>query len=277
MAFFKFRKGPDDAASASVQPQSVEAIRQRAKYRLVGATVLVLIGVVGFPLLFDKQPRPIPVDTPIDIPDKNKVLPLVIPSSPTTSEAPVAATAPPVTGVANKSAAKTSESKAAESVMITESAEPPKTPATSDKKQALAQADKAQVAPKSVTSDSAKPAKPATSTVPAKPSEASRAQALLEGAAQDVKVSQAKAASAAQAPGEDRFVVQVGAFADATRAHEVRLKVEHAGMKTYTNVAETKDGKRIRVRVGPFASKAEAEKSADKIKKLGLPAALLTL
>ena len=48
-------------------------MRQRAKHRLIGAAVLVLIGVIGFPLLFDKQPRPIAVDTPIDIPDKNKV------------------------------------------------------------------------------------------------------------------------------------------------------------------------------------------------------------
>ncbi len=74
-----------------------------------------------------------------------------------------------------------------------------------------------------------------------------------------------------------RFVVQVGAFADAARAHEVRLKLERAGLKTYTHVAETKDGKRIRVRVGPFSEKADAEKSAEKVKKLNLPATLLTL
>jgi len=72
MDFFKFRKKGDPAPSASVQPESVERMRQRAKHRLMGATVLVLIGVIGFPLLFDKQPRPIAVDTPIDIPDKTR-------------------------------------------------------------------------------------------------------------------------------------------------------------------------------------------------------------
>jgi DedD protein len=71
--------------------------------------------------------------------------------------------------------------------------------------------------------------------------------------------------------------VQVGAFADATKAREVRLKLEKAGLKTYTQVAETAGGKRIRVRVGPFGSKAEAEKAASKIKALDLPAAILTL
>jgi len=57
----------------------------------------------------------------------------------------------------------------------------------------------------------------------------------------------------------------------------VRLKVEHAGLKTYTQVVESKEGRRIRVRVGPFVDKAEADKAAEKIKKLNLPAATLTL
>jgi DedD protein len=57
----------------------------------------------------------------------------------------------------------------------------------------------------------------------------------------------------------------------------VRQKLERAGLKTYTQVAETKDGKRIRVRVGPFATKAEAEQAASKIKTLDLPASILTL
>ena len=42
-------------------------------------------------------------------------------------------------------------------------------------------------------------------------------------------------------------------------------------------MADTKDGKRTRVRVGPFATKADAEKAASKIKSLDLPAAILTL
>lgn len=74
-----------------------------------------------------------------------------------------------------------------------------------------------------------------------------------------------------------RYILQVGAFADANKAREVRLKLEQAGLKTYTHVAETKEGKRIRVRVGPFATKAEADKAAEKVRGLQLPAAILTL
>lgn len=233
MDFFKFRKKGDPTPSASVQPESVERMRQRARHRLVGATVLVLIGVIGFPLLFDKQPRPIAVDTPIDIPDKNKVPPLAMPAPPASSITPLA---PVVAPAAVPVAAAAS---APQSVVITESAEPTKT-----------------VKPE---------ASVVSPPVAAKATEADKVQALL-----DDKVAQEPAAAG-------RFVVQVGAFADPARAREVRLKLERAGLKTYTHVADTKDGQRTRVRVGPFSSKAEAEKTAEKIKKLNLPAGILTL
>ncbi len=72
MAFFKFRKTGADTDAIAAQPESIEALRRRAKQRLIGASILVLIGVIGFPLVFDTQPRPIPVDIPIDIPDRGK-------------------------------------------------------------------------------------------------------------------------------------------------------------------------------------------------------------
>lgn len=244
MDFFKFRKKGDPNPSTSVQTESVESMRQRAKHRLLGATVLVLIGVIGFPLLFDKQPRPIAVDTPIDIPDQNKVLPLALPTPPVASATVVAATPAPAASALPVAPAAPASTRP--SVVITETAEPPVKAASKPVK-----LEPAVVNPPSVV----------------KPSEAEKVKALLDG----------KAAEEQSAAVTGRFVVQVGAFADATRAREVRQKLEHAGLKTYTHVADTKDGKRIRVRVGPFASKAEAEKAADKVKKLHLPAALLTL
>lgn len=278
MAFFKFRKGVDESASAPAQAQSVDAIRRRAKYRLVGAAVLVLVGVIGLPLLFDKQPRPIAVDTPIDIPDKNKVLPLVIPASPTQNGAINATNV--ASDVTDKAPVK--PIPALDSSVITESAEPPTTAGKPAKKTASAQIAPAQSAAKLIAKGNATPGQPVANPVAQKPAEAARAQALLDGVGAagktaDVKAPESKEAAVQPASGEGRFVVQVGAFADVTRAREARLKVEHAGMKTYTQVAETKDGRRIRVRVGPFATKAEADKAAEKIKKLNLPAALLKL
>ena len=87
MAFFKFRLPGQGAeqpqGNANPTPaESVEAMRRRARHRLIGASVLVVLGVVGFPVLFDTQPRPVSVDIAIDIPDRANSKPLV--------EAPVA-------------------------------------------------------------------------------------------------------------------------------------------------------------------------------------------
>jgi DedD protein len=255
MAFFKFRKQGDDQSPAPSQPESVESMRKRAKYRLIGAAVLVLAGVIGFPLLFDQQPRPIAVDMPIDIPDRNKVTPLTIP-------APVAIVSPPVTSP---------EKPEVSPAPVVAAAVPAKIPEP-DKQKARAEVSTEKLVGVQPKPDPKSGEKLAVSPAPApRPAaavdESTKARALLEGR------EPAKEAPAVAS----RYVVQVGAFADAVRAREVRAKMEKAGLKTYTHVAETKDGPRVRVRVGPFDTKAEADSAADKIKKLDLPAAVLTL
>ncbi|WP_210545093.1 SPOR domain-containing protein [Rhodoferax sp. PAMC 29310] len=246
MAFFKFRKRTDEPAAAPAPSESVEAMRRRAKYRLIGATVLVLIGVLGFPMLFDKQPRPIAVDTPIDIPDKNKVQPLSVP-------APAAK---------DTARAESSTSAPKEEIVLI---------APTTKTQVEAEKPVAQTESKTVAKSAEKPVekvveKPVAKVV-IRSDDGAKALALLQGRAPEKKAEVV----------EGRFVVQVGAFAEEAGARAVRLKVEAAGLKTYTHVAQTKEGSRIRVRTGPYSTRDDAEKAAEKIKKLGLPAAILTL
>lgn len=79
MAFFKFRFPGQTASNEAVTAgpnENIEVVRRRARHRLMGAVVLVLVAVVGFPLLFDTQPRPVAVDTPIVIPDRQNTAPL---------------------------------------------------------------------------------------------------------------------------------------------------------------------------------------------------------
>lgn len=257
MAFFKFRKGGDDQTTTAPQPESIEAMRQRAKHRLIGAAVLVLVGVIGFPLLVDKQPRPIAVDIPIEIPDKNKVKPLTVaPLVQLAASAPVA----PGPAVSVAAPAAMVEGRGGEVVA------PGGMPASQSQLSKPVAAASSVSQPEAKLQAQAEP-RPAEKTAekPATDSGA-KAQALLDGKEPP------KTAAA-----EDRFVVQVGAFADVAKAREARLKLERTGFKTYTQVVEAKDGRRVRVRVGPFATKVEADKAAEKIKKLDLPAAILTL
>ena len=105
-------------------------------------------------------------------------------------------------------------------------------------------------------------AKPAST-----PADGAAAKALFESTPSDT----------AALPGSGRFVVQVGAYAAAAPMKDVRAKVEKLGLKTYTQVIENAEGKRTRLRVGPFATRAEAEAAAAKVKAAGLPANLLSL
>jgi len=265
MPFFNFRRASSTSpnATGAAQPESMEVIRKRAKHRLIGASVLVLIGVVGFPLLFDTQPRPIAVDIPIEIPSKNSVKPLVMPPKPETGKEVATPTPAPI-----QDKVATASSLGAKEEMVTDKKPAPAAPIVSAPKKdpdSLVKPD-GKVIPKAETKAEAKPANKPESKQVAKPDDGARAKALLDGQA-----------AAVPASSTERLVVQVGAFADSDKAQEVRLKLEKAGLKTYTQVADTKDGKRIRVRVGPFASKAEADKAAVKIKSLDLPASILTL
>jgi len=243
---FKSRSG-SQGNSATHPPQSIEAVRRRARHRLIGAAVLVALGVLGFPLLFDTQPRPISVDIPIEIPAKNPAAPFK--AANTAPPASQAAPAQPVQPAAGANTGVTTNDSLSAREEVVETVRPSASPAK--------QAPRAELKP-----EAAKPAAQAPAAAKTNATEAARAKALLEG----------KPAESAE-----RIVVQVGAFADATRAREVRLTLERAGLKTYTHVAETSEGRRIRVRVGPFASRSEAEKAAARVKALGLPAAILTL
>jgi len=51
----------------------------------------------------------------------------------------------------------------------------------------------------------------------------------------------------------------------------MRDSIAASGIKSFTEVVPTVKGNVTRVRAGPFASRAEAEKMRDKLKDMGLP------
>lgn len=292
---FKPRQASASAPSAS--PPSIEAVRKRAKHRLLGVTVLVLAGVVVFPMLFDTQPRPIPVDVVIEIPDRQSA-PALDPS--VQAQAPSTAGASAVQSSGNSVAddevvisgsmravqpAEAGSSPARSAVAPAPKPVTAVAPSASPKPSASATPAKPSVPPpppgataaKSAPVSVAKPAepKPAAPAIPADETstEAARAQALLEGKSAPAPVPVPRT----EATDGQRFIVQVGAYAESSRAQQVRNQLERAGLKTYTHVAETAEGKRIRVRLGPFSTRAEADRAASKAKAVGVSAAILTL
>ena len=236
MAFFKFRmpgqaSAAQAAAAENAASESAEVLRQRARHRLLGAAVLVVLAVIGFPFLFDTQPRTVSVDIAVDIPDKNK------------ARSPASSVEAPPSAVANPAPLAPDQGLSAKEEVV---------------------APAAATAAKSAPVVAAAPPAPAPSVSPAIKTETAKAEPE-------------KPTTSESKEGAARFVVQVGAYADADKARDVRRKLEKAGLKTYTHVAETKEGKRTRVRLGPFATREEADKAADKAKQLEFTPAVLTL
>lgn len=285
MSLFNFRRAgsaPANNAVSASQTESVDVIRRRAKHRLIGSVVLVLIGVIGFPLLFDTQPRPVGVDIPIEIPGKNTVKPLTLPATSSNTANPggikAESGAPADQKVATASSLGEREEIFAEKpavALIKPAQDATKTEAKSEAKPDAKPAVKAEAEKKPELKPEVKPASRQT----AAGDDGARARALLDGKNQVATTSTVKSSGDLSAPaaGEGRLIVQVGAYADASKVRDARAKLEKAGIKTYTQVTDSADGKRTRVRVGPFSTRADAEKAASKIKTLDLPAAILTL
>ena len=252
MAFFKFRL-PGQATSepqgntSNTPAESVDALRRRARHRLIGASVLVVLGVIGFPLLFDTQPRPVSVDIAVDIPDRATAKPLVD----TSKQKPLSASA----GLDAK------EEVVPETKPEVKAENKPEPKAEVKPEAAVAAAAAvAAVVPKAETKQEPAKAEAKTETKPDAKTDAKAA----------AKPTDSKDTGA-------RFVVQAGTFSDEAKLRETRSKLEKAGITTYTQVIESKEGRRVRVRVGPFTSRDEADKVAHKIKQLQLQPAVLAL
>lgn len=251
-----FKRQPSAAREPADPAEAVQRARTTARRRLIGAVVLLGVGVVGFPLLFETQPRPIPVDIPIDIPRKESAAPLEVPPARTARRSE-----PVAEEVLTEKAADAGRE-------VKTPAAPPSHGAASTPSHAPAQKAEAPAADKRERTAAAEPA-PAPKPTPTPPPAAKpqddtqRARALLEGRASEAAAG--------------RFVVQVGAFADANAVRDARAKVEKLGLKTYTQVVDTAGGKRTRVRVGPFNSRDEADKASSKMRSAGLAPAVLTL
>ena len=87
---------------------------------------------------------------------------------------------------------------------------------------------------------------------------------------------QADQAAAADRPGADfpatgRFVVQVGAYVEDSKVANVRRQLTAAGLSNYTQVVKINGKDATRVRMGPFGTRKEMERVADKVRSLGLP------
>ena len=229
-------------------------LKKRARRRLVGAVAFVTLVAVALPMIMDHEPKQAVHDVEIRIPGQDEK-----------PFAPKFATAPP-----EKAASKPAEP----------APEPPKLPPADAKAKPAIEptarvvdvpADKppAKPADKAAEKPAVKVEKPAekpavkAEKAPAKPvaadNEAKRAAAILGG----------QAAEAPVAKGGEQ-VILIGAFSNEANVKQLKSKLGEQGIKVYTEPLDTPQGRKTRVRAGPFPDREAADKALEKMKHIGV-------
>ncbi|AXS80584.1 SPOR domain-containing protein [Dechloromonas sp. HYN0024] len=218
-------------------------LKKRARRRLVGAVFFVSVVAVVLPMVMDHEPRQTVQDVEIRIPgqDEKPFAPkfAVAPVEKAAAkpvEAPVAAVAEPVVKPTARVVEVSKETVAAEKLV----------------EKAVAKPEKA-------------PEKPA-SKAPEKPVEKPKADDAKRAAA--ILAGQAAEAKPAAKGGE--YLVLIGAFANEANVRLLKSKLTEEGIKTFSEPLETPQGKKTRLRAGPFASREAADKALDKMKRIGV-------
>ncbi len=209
-------------------------LRKRARRRLVGAIVLATAAVVVLPMILDSKPDRRGHEIDIHIPSEDSVEELAAESASPVNTPPAAA--PSISQP--EGGPEQAGGISGKNITAVPSRE---TPASINEK---ARANPAPAAPRSGAG--------ATNTAPA--------------------VSRAETASKNATPPASRetsFVVQLGAFSTPAKAARQSERIASQNFSAYTEIVKAGKEEVTRVRVGPFATREEAEKTREKLKNLG--------
>ncbi len=234
-------------------PDANMQLKKRARRRLVGAVAIAGLAAVMLPMVMDEEPKQQVQDVQIRIPGQDKAPPFA-PKVAKPVAAPVAGekdAAPEKTEVAPATppALPAPVAKVAEMPVVKPVEKPPERPV---EKKAEKTVEKA--AEKPVPKAAEKPAKTSDS-------DAQRATAILSGKSPD---------SAASNGGSGQFVILIGAFSNQANVKQLQSKIGELGVKVYTESLDSPEGKKTRVRAGPFPNRDAADKALDKMKRIGV-------
>ena len=220
---------------------------QRARHRLIGASVLVILAFIALPRILDSKPKPVNNDIAVNIVSSLPV-PGLNPETPSTTKANVVA------------------------AQSTQSSPTPAAPAP-------APSNKVETKPDATPSPSQSQTPPSASTTDTKPAAASapaKSAALGLAAGEEVvatskpKVS-SDSSSSKPAANTGKFVIQTEAFKSEDRLNGWLSKMKAQKIPTYVINKTSADGTKLFVlRAGPFPDKDAAEAAEKKIKAMGL-------
>ncbi|MGZ5817953.1 MAG: SPOR domain-containing protein [Burkholderiaceae bacterium] len=257
--------------------------KKRARRRLVGAIALVLAAIIGLPMIFDSEPKPVADDITIQIPSKDKPANKGANSNqsaaPSASKTAASASLDPkeeIVATSNSPAVMTTAmvagGAAVATVAVAKSKESDKQfesvkPAAVDKVQITESKPDAKATQKTnVKTDAKVEPKSGVSTI----QKSSDAPTKAKDKPKDSATNADGSTKAATEKNTGKYALQVAALLTQEKINELQSKLKKAGFTTFTQKVPTESGVSTRIRVGPYASKEEADKARAKLIKMGL-------
>ena len=236
------------AATPLPTPDNAEQLRRRANRRLLGASILLLIAIIAVPMFLEREPPPLPDNVDVRIPPVEGTK--FEPKFPAGSDA-------------KKSGNKIAE-KPAEIPAITE---------PSGAQAAISGVVAAPPVPAPVSSVAA--VAPKAAPVETKPAVVAPKEAEKPVVKAPEKPAAKEATPADRKSGQ--HVVQVIAVRDPATAKQMYDKAKGLKFPVYTEKIDVTNGVVIRVRVGPYATRQQAESARAKLEQAGFEAKVLVL
>lgn len=240
-------------------------LKKRARRRLVGAIFFVSVVAVVLPMVMDHEPRQAVQDVEIRIPGQDEK-----PFAPKFAAAPVEkapekAVEKPVVMPSDKPPSAAPDAKPTARVLeVVKDSKPADKPADKPSEKPAPKPEK--TPEKTAEKPAAKAADKAAEKLADKPKEdAKRAAAILAGQPADAKGADGKPAAKA---GE--YLVLIGAFSNEANVKTLKTKLSEQGIKTFSEPLDTPQGKKTRVRAGPFPNREAAEKALEKMQRIGV-------
>ena len=247
------------------------SLKKRARRRLVGAIVLVLLMLVVLPRILQDRVALVPQEaikitmtesadhqqlnaasvagTPVQTP----TLPQVDPNLDSATKTPVPETPTPA-GVAEKSDILKSANNNADSKNTLALESIAKDAKTTDQK---VTEPKATLANGLRLPDVSEPKVSDLKLVDSKPLVAK----VVDSKIDDVKTTQKK---------DGNFSIQVGVYSEVANVKQLQAKLKQTGFSSHTQKITTPKGEKIRLRAGSFVTRQEANAAITKLQKIGL-------
>lgn len=253
------------------------SLKKRARRRLVGAIVLVLLMLVVLPKILQDRVALAPQEaikiTMTESSDRQQLVvapvaniaepmpatPMVTPSLDSAIKAPVTELATPAV-VAEKNENLKPANNSPNSQISVALENPSKDVKTAEQKVVE---PKVAIANGLRLPEVGEPKDLDSKVLSTKPSIAK----IVDSKPDEVKASQKK---------EGSFSIQVGVYSDPANVKQLQAKLKQTGFSSHTQKITTPKGEKIRLRAGSFSSRQEANAAIPKLKKIGLSAMVVS-